>query len=71
MNPLDCSCVAHDALTCIARTHHTTRFNASIVFATSTNTERNGKCSCGCHRMSEAVWRQAYAAKKMREAVKR
>ena len=44
---IHCECVHYDALTCIAETHHMTRFNASLVFATSG--ERNGRCTCPCH----------------------
>lgn len=55
-----CDCVHHDALACIAEQHHTTRFNASLLF--STTGERNGRCICKCHidahgqPVSEQVW---------------
>ena len=64
--PLRCTCVHYDALTCIAWQNNTTRFNASIVFATSTKEERNGKCQCPCHKdgqgqpISEEVWNRAH-----------
>lgn len=62
---VECECVHHDALTCIAETNHTSRFNASIVF--STGCERNGHCACLCHRhaqghqVSEQDWQRARA----------
>lgn len=44
---LICECVHPDALTCLAQQHHTTRFNAMIVFG---QPNKPGECTCACHR---------------------
>jgi hypothetical protein len=61
-----CGCTHHNWLTCIAEQEHMSRFNASIVFATTTK-ELNGRCQCLCHQdaqgqqVSEQGWQRIVA----------
>lgn len=58
-----CGCVHFNALTCLAETEHMSRFNALLVFSTTTMT-LNGRCQCLCHRdaqgqqVSEQAWQR-------------
>lgn len=55
-------CQHHDAITCIARQHGMSRFNAMLTFGTGDIDRFPGACSCPCHRdahhhqVSEQVW---------------
>lgn len=45
-----CHCVDPDALTCLARTHNMSRFNAMLVFGGADIDTAPGYCPCLCHR---------------------
>lgn len=75
IQPARCSsgCEHSDAITCIARQHNMSRFNAMLTFSPSDIDRFPGSCSCPCHRDAQRhqVDEQTWLARVRRQSVAR